>query len=150
MEFEAILHEFGLKTGAGVLAPDENDSVSLLFDNEHEITFLLNKKDGAVLFYSEVGDSRTLDREGCMRLLTASLLGAQTGGAALAVHDRLDKVVLWKRYDDSFEDCTDLEKAINAFLAQIVHWKNQLMAPAPASPDAVPPPPPPFGPGISV
>lgn len=69
-----------------------------------------DERDDAILFWIEIGDSGSLDKKGCMKLLTASLLGAKTGGAALAVHDRLEKIVLWKRHDNRFEDCQDFGK----------------------------------------
>ncbi len=61
-----------------------------------------------------------------MKLFKASLLGAETGGAAFGVHFALNKLVLWKRHDDDFEDCAALEKAINVFIAQIIFWKEML------------------------
>ena len=81
-----------------------------------------------MLFYCELGDASALDKEGCLRLLKASLLGAETGGAAFAVHEQLDKILLWKRFDDAFADCPAFEKALNGFLAQASAWKPRLAA----------------------
>ncbi len=61
-------------------------------------------------------------------LLDASLLGAQTGGAAFAVSRALGKVILWKRHDDAFDDVSALEQAINTFLAAVITWKERLAA----------------------
>lgn len=41
--------------------------------------------------------------------------------------------MLWKRYD-AFTDYPAFERAVNAFLAQVIHWKGRLDAlPAVAS-----------------
>ena len=126
MEFDALLMEFAAKIGLETLRPDADGCLALLFDEAHEIIFAKDERDDAILFWSEIGNSGGLDKDGCMKLLTASLLGAKTGGAALAVHDRLEKIVLWKRHDNRFEDCADFEKAINAFLGEVIHWKEEL------------------------
>ena len=79
---------------------------------------------------AEAVSAGDLDREACMKLFKASLLGAETGGAAFGVHFALDKIVLWKRHDDDFEDCAAPERAINAFITQIIFWKDQLSSSA--------------------
>ena len=126
MIFTDVISEFADKIGIGPLNFDRDGSVALLFDGEHEINFTPDAEDRSVLFHAEVGDSSRLDRDGCLRLLKASLLGAETGGASFAVHEAPGKVVLWKRYDDAFEDCAALENAVNAFIAQVIFWKEQL------------------------
>ena len=53
--------------------------------------------------------------------------GAETDGGALSVWARTGEIVLWKRFD-RFADYPAFEAAINAFLAQIIHWKTRLDA----------------------
>ena len=132
MQFDDVIHAFGEKTGMGSLAVDADGSVGLLFDGEHEITFTPDKEDHSVLFHAEVASASFLDRDACLKLLKASLLGSQTGGAAFSVQEALGKVVLWKRHDDGFEDCSDFERAVNAFLSQVIFWKDSLKNPGTA------------------
>ena len=44
-----------------------------------------------------------------------------------AVWERTGEIVLWKRFD-AFTDYPDFEAAINAFLAQLIHWKARIDA----------------------
>ena len=126
MLFTDVMHEFAENTGIGPLRFDADGSVALLFDGEHEITFTPNAEDRSVLFHAELGPAPTQDGAACLKLLTASLLGAQTGGAALAVHEALGAVVRWKRQDEGFADRAALEHAVNVFLAQVIAWKEKL------------------------
>ena len=132
MQFKDLIQEFTQKIGIGRTGLDDDGSIALLFDDAFEITFTPDGDDGSLLMHCEMGDAGDLDREACMKLFKASLLGAETGGAAFGVHFALDKIVLWKRHDDDFEDCTALEKAINAFITQIIFWKDQLNSPGAA------------------
>ena len=120
MKFQDLISEFTQKIGIGPTGLDEDGSIALRFDDAFEITFTPDGDDASVLLHCEMGDAGTLDRDACMKLFKASLLGAETGGAAFGVHFALDKIVLWKRHDDDFEDCAALEKAINAFIASIL------------------------------
>lgn len=82
---------------------------------------------GAIL-HGTVGDGACLSNPDNLRiLLSASFLGAETDGGALSVWDRTGEIVLWKRFD-AFEDYPAFEAAINAFLAQIIHWKARIDA----------------------
>lgn len=126
MEWTTTLERFGSSIGIDHLAPDVNSSCSLLFDSQYEVTFTHDKEDHALLMYCEIGSASELGKEACLSLLKASLLGAETGGAALSIHDRLDEVVLWKRYDDTITD-VDLKEAVNGFLAQVTVWKKKLV-----------------------
>ena len=132
MQFSEVMSELAEKIGIAPLKFDADGSVALLFDGEHEITFTPHAEDGAVLFSAELAPAPMQSINACLELLKASLLGAKTGGAALAVHEALGTIVLWKRHDDCFTDCTDLEKAINRFLAQVIAWKEHLQSARPA------------------
>ncbi|MBQ7608101.1 MAG: type III secretion system chaperone [Desulfovibrionaceae bacterium] len=126
MNFHKVINDFTQKIGLGQAVFDEDGSITLLFDDAHAITFTPDSEDNAVLLHCELCEADNLDREACMKLLKASLLGASTGGAAFGLHSALDKIVLWKRHDDSFEDCQALEKSVNAFITQIIFWRDQL------------------------
>jgi hypothetical protein len=137
--FESILAEFGQVTGLGELALDRDKSCSLLFDGEHELSLTQETIDGSVFLHAPVGDAP--EEEDVLReFLSASLLGAQTGGAAFALSGKT--LILWKRHD-GFEDYGSLEKAINAFLERLIYWKERSTAKrreAPALPvEALPP-----------
>ena len=123
MKFIDLMNELGRNTGIGQVAPDETGSVTLLFDNEHEITFMPEEGGDAVFFQCETGDASRLDSNGCRALLEASF--SQTDGAAFAIHHELDKVVLWKRYGE-FASYAELEKTVNDFLGLAVVWKKRL------------------------
>ncbi len=126
MEWNAALESFGSSLGIDGLAPDADGSCSLLFDGENEITFTHDREDRAIFMYCEIGDAADLSRNACLELLKASLLGAETGGAALSVHGALGRVVLWKRFDDSALTPDTLGLAVNDFLAQVSVWKKKL------------------------
>ena len=85
MEWNTTLESFGSSLGIDGLAPDADGSCSLLFDGENEITFTHDEEDRAIFMYCEIGDAADLSRNACLALLEASLLGAETGGAALSV-----------------------------------------------------------------
>lgn len=125
MKWTMTLERFGSSIGIDHLAPDVDSSCSLLFDSQHEITFTHDEEDHSLLMYCEIGSASELGKEACLMLLKASLLGAETGGAALAIHDKLEKIVLWKRYDDTITD-DELKEAVNGFLAQVTVWKKRL------------------------
>ena len=130
MKFEEILGEFTEKIGIGTAGLDEDGSIALLFDGEHDITFTPTADDNSILLHCEIGDAGNLDKESFIKLFRASLLGAETGGAAFGVQADPDRLVLWKRHDNDFADCAMLEKVINAFLAQVMFWKEQLGSPS--------------------
>ena len=138
MQFSDAMRELAENSGIGPLQFDADGSVALLFDGEHEITFTPDAEDRSVLFHAELGPAPLQDASACLKLLTASLLGAQTGGAALAVHEALGAVVLWKRHDDSFADRADLERAVNLFLVQVIAWKERLKQTRTTEADAKP------------
>ncbi|WP_418765893.1 type III secretion system chaperone [Mailhella sp.] len=126
MEWTTTLEHFGSSIGIDHLAPDIDSSCSLLFDNKDEIVFTHDREDHSLLMYCEIGDASTLNKEACLTLLKASLLGSETGGAALSVHDKLNQVVLWKRYDDDSLTPETMSLAVNDFLAQVSSWKKRL------------------------
>ena len=129
MKFTEILEQLGISMGLGALTLDTDNACTILFDGEHEVTFIADKHDNAVFLYGKTGTAYTLTQEDCMTLLQASLLGAGAGGAAFSIHKELDEIILWKRHDDAFPDLPALEKAINDFLAHLIVWKKKLASP---------------------
>ena len=127
MEWATTLERFGSSIGIDHLVPDVDNSCSLLFDNEYEVTFTHDEEDHSLLMYCEIGSAAALDKDICLALLKASLLGAETGGAALSVHEPLQEVVIWKRYDDSTLNTATMRNAVNDFLAQASVWKKRLV-----------------------
>ena len=123
MRIIELLNELALSIGISSVTPDETGSVTLLFDNLHSVTFMPDKDSDAVFFQCEIGDASLLGADGCRRLLEASF--SQTDAAAFAIHPTLQKVVLWKRFDD-FASLPAFSKAINDFLGQVVTWKQRL------------------------
>jgi hypothetical protein len=133
MEFSDLFREFGASIGLDELTLDADGSCTLKFDGEHDVTFTLDAEDRSLVIHCEVGEAGSLDKDKCLELMEASLLGAQTGVAALSVHTKLGKIILWKRHDDAHADAADLTKALNSFLAQVISWKERLsQLPAPA------------------
>jgi hypothetical protein len=124
MLFEDILKEFGQTTGIGDIVLDDEGSCSLSFDGEREITFTYDAREQAVFFYARVADAGILrEADACHRLLAASCLGAETGGAAFALYG--NSVLLWKRHEN-LADEPALEKAVNAFLSTLIEWQEKL------------------------
>lgn len=138
MELASLIEDLGRACGLDI-ALDEG-RCTLLFDGAHEVTA---EQDGeAVILHGIVGDGACLSNPDNARvLLAASFLGAETDGGALSVWARTGEIVLWKRFD-AFVDYPAFEAAINAFLAQIIHWKARIAdlpsvaasAPAPFAP----------------
>ena len=126
LKFTDVLGEFSEKLGLGALKPDADGSIAFLFDDRYEITFTPDKDDGSLLMYCEMEDADRLEKPDLCRLMEASVLGARTGGAAFGILGSLNRLVLWKRYDDRFEDVSDLERKVNEFLPQIIYWKEHL------------------------
>ncbi len=122
MRLLELLNELAFSIGIGSVTPDETGSVTLLFDDEHAITFMPDEGT-AVFFQCEIGDASLLESDGSRVLLEASF--SQTDGAAFAIHPALQKVVLWKRYGE-FASRTEFERSINDFLGQVVSWKQRL------------------------
>lgn len=86
------------------------------------------ERDGnAVILHGIAGTGAPVHPDNLRILLTASFLGAETDGGALSVWERTGEIVLWKRFD-AFTDYPDFEAAINAFLAQLIHWKARIDA----------------------
>ncbi len=125
MKWEAAIGEVLAETGLAATVRDGDGAFSLLFDNEHEVSFEPDADDGSVLFHAEVGDSASLDAAGLRSLLEASLLGANTAGAAFSIDSRFGKVVLWKRCHE-FSSAAALRRELEAFLGQVIHWKARI------------------------
>jgi hypothetical protein len=144
MLFEDILKEFGRAAGIGDLVLDDEGSCSLLFDGEREVTLTLDAREECVFLYGRVADADLLrEADACQRLLTASCLGAETGGAAFALYG--NSVLLWKRHEN-LADEPALEKAINAFLPALIEWQEKLArTPDKTAPQANGAPLPPWG-----
>ena len=113
MELASLIEDLGKACGLE-LTLDEG-RCTLRFDGEHDVTI---ERDGnAVILHGIAGDGGCLSNPDNLRiLLTASFLGERTG-----------EIVLWKRFD-AFTDYPDFEAAINAFLAQLIHWKARIDA----------------------
>ncbi|MDR2450682.1 MAG: CesT family type III secretion system chaperone [Candidatus Accumulibacter sp.] len=136
MLFEDILKEFGQATGIGDLVLDDEGSCSLSFDGGQEITLTFDAREEAVFFYARVADAGILrEADACRRLLAASCLGAETGGAAFALYG--NSVLLWKRHEN-LADEPALEKAINAFLPALIEWREKLAKTTDSGPSASP------------
>lgn len=126
MDVTAVLAELGRQTGLGQLGLDAEKRCTLCFDGVHNITFEHDAEDHALLVYGIVGSSAGLRSVGDYKaLLEASLLGAQTGGAAFGLHAATEELVLWKRLGDEFADYTVFAAALNDFLAQFANWKKK-------------------------
>lgn len=124
MEFSYLVESLGKHCGLDLSLSDGR--CTLRFDGEHYVTF--EADEDALVLHGPVGDGLCLSNPDNLRLLlTASFLGAETDGGALSVWQRTGEIVLWKRFD-AFVDYPAFESAVNAFLAQIIHWKGRLKA----------------------
>ena len=99
MELASLIEDLGKSCGLE-LTLDEG-RCTLRFDGEHDVTI---ERDGnAVILHGIAGDGGCLSNPDNLRiLLTASF--------------------------DAFTDYPDFEAAINAFLAQLIHWKARIDA----------------------
>lgn len=129
MDIPSVLHELASRTGLDELALDAERRCSICFDEEHTITFEHNPDDGALLLYAVIGSEPGLrEAQTARALLEASLLGAQTDGAAFGLDARTGEALLWKRLDEYFVTYSAFEQAVNRFLVQVIHWKEALSA----------------------
>lgn len=124
MDVSSLVASLGKTCGLDLSLSDGR--CTLCFDGEHDVTF---EQDGdALILHGPVDDGACLSNpENLRTLLSASFLGAETDGGALSVWGRTGEIVLWKRFD-AFADYPAFESAVNAFLAQIIHWKGRLAA----------------------
>ena len=125
MHFYEAFDKFRAKCGLDVPSLMDGDN-TILFDDQHAVTFQCDKADKSVILSSEICDAVGLGDNDLQMLLEASLFGAQTGGASFALSRQLSKVILWKRQDDSFIDEQALAQVINGFLATVITWKQRL------------------------
>ncbi len=123
MKFFDAMNELAGHVGIGRVVPDETGGATLLFDREHEVSFVPDEDGCGACFQCEVGNASRLGPDGCRALLEASF--SETDGAAFAIHRALDKVVLWKRHGE-FASSNSLGTAINAFLGLAIAWKEHL------------------------
>lgn len=136
MDLPSLLTALAQKMGLDNLQLDADGQCAILFDDQYEITFASNPDDHALLLFSEVGSAVDLDLDTARDLLRASLLGAETSGAALALHEPLQKIILWKRLDADSLESADFEREINAFLPAVIAWKKRLAEPSVATDSA--------------
>lgn len=125
MQYEEIIHTFMAKMGLETSNIDQ-DSLTLLFDDNYEVTFYANPDDHSVIFSCEIINDQYLKPEAAKTLLELSLLGAKTDGAAFSLHRELGAIVLWKRFNNFFENVAEFENAVNKFIAQIILWEEKL------------------------
>lgn len=107
------------------LAIDDGRS-SLLFDDRFNVTFEALPRDEGILLHAKVaGRTTASDPEVLRKILSASVLGARTDGAAFGISPYTGDIILWERVPEP-EDYPALEAAINRFLAQADFWSNAL------------------------
>lgn len=123
MTARELLHELGLRMGLGAIDFDEHTPCTLCFDGKYVVTLHHDPDDRALLLSAPVGGGEPRPEE-LRDLLTASCLGARTGGAAFGLSPETGELLLWKRHDDNLPDCAALETALNAFLAQLAHVQD--------------------------
>ncbi len=92
MKFLEVINELVSGLGLGEVFPDDTGSVTLLFDWEHEVSFVPEEDGVTVIFQSEVGDTSHLTPNEYKALLEASF--SKTDKAAFAIHPVLEKVIL--------------------------------------------------------
>ena len=122
MKLIEALNELASRAGIAQIVPEKTGCVTLLFDNEHEVSFVPEEDGCGVCFQCEVGDASQLGPDGCRALLEASY--SETDGAAFAIHRALEKGILWKRFGE-FYTCAEFEKAVNGFLGVAIAWKTR-------------------------
>ena len=123
MIFLEVLNELARQTGIEGIVPDDTGSTTLLFDGEHEVSFVPDEDGYGVCLQCEICDVSQLDFDACKALLEASF--TETDGAAFAIHRALGKLVIWKRHGE-FTSYAALEKAVNSFIGQTIIWKARL------------------------
>jgi hypothetical protein len=129
MDFPLLIEELGERSGLDGLRLDEQDSCSVLFDDEHEIEFQWDRETGSVLIWCAVGALQDLSEDLSRRLLTQSAFGAATDGAAFGIYEPLNAIVLWQRQPAGFTDLEDFMKVLERFIAQCAYWKQTIGQP---------------------
>ena len=119
-QLPSLLSDLSARLGVAPLDLDDGTQLTLLFDEITRITIDYDPEDKAVIFSGVVGDSDLCRGVDAYRwLLSSSVLGAATGGAAFGLNADTGEIVLWKRYSDSFEDAADIEKELGSFLGTL-------------------------------
>jgi hypothetical protein len=124
----SLLAELGRRANLGELSFDSDGACSLCFDDRHDLTIARDQEERALFLYGTVGQAGPETGEAAWRrLLAATCLGAETGGAGLGMAEDGLSLILWKRHDDNaFADYADFESALNQFLGHMIAFQERL------------------------
>ncbi|MDR1613131.1 MAG: type III secretion system chaperone [Planctomycetota bacterium] len=116
----ALIGQLGVALGLDSLELEDGRQCSLVFNDARRVTIDYSPENREVIFSGVIGPaSRYQSEAGCRRLLSMSLLGVETGGAAFGLAEDTDELLLWKRFDDAFADATDIVRALESFYARM-------------------------------
>ena len=127
-DLASLLAELGRRADLGELSFDSDGTLSLRFDDRYDLTIARDREGRALFLYGAVGQAGPETGEAAWRrLLAATCLGAETGGAGLGVAEDGLSLILWKRHDDgAFADYADFENAVNQFLGHMIDFQERL------------------------
>jgi hypothetical protein len=126
-----LVEELSNRLGLGAIEFGEANPLSLCFDGKFLVTLNHDANDHALILSATLSFDAPREEE-LRALLTSSCLGARTDGAAFGISPDTGELLLWKRWNDEFPDCSALEAALNRFLAQVEYWQQQSSAQAPS------------------
>lgn len=122
---EKVLADFGRTCGLPKLKLDENDSCSLVFDEQYEVTYTRDPEDRSVILSSPIFTATTSRAPMLRHALETSYLGARTRGGTISIDPERNIYVYWKRHDErALESAEDLGDATDRFLMELIRIRQ--------------------------
>ena len=131
MPVRQLLHELGEAIGVGPIKLGGDGVTRLMFGDELVVD--LEQLPGSEVLHLcapvarlDPGLGSKARADLMAGLLTANLLGQDTGGATLALDSTLDEVVLWRGLAPEGLTLDGLKHALEDFLDHLVAWRQRL------------------------
>ena len=124
MSLDDLLAEYGRQTGLGTPSRNADGICRLVFNSLYVVD--IEERDGSATLSAIVGSAEDLGVGTLRSLLSGNLLGDQTGGAALAIDDVDDTVVLCRALPLTGLAYRDFEAALTRFVHAVSYWRDKL------------------------
>lgn len=126
MDINAILQDLSTKSGTTLMLDNDN-RLTLNFDDLYDVTLELNKDNNTVCLYASIlAKASSLSKNNLLMLLQDNLLGVQTKGCSFAINKQNDELVLYKLHENSFADVYQFENELNSFIEIAITYVEKL------------------------
>jgi Tir chaperone family protein CesT len=127
MSVDDLLREFGSRTGLGTLARNRDGICRLIFDGGLVIDIEAPDHDPDLYITAAVGPLETDAGSALLRdLLATNLMGKESAGAALALDQTRDEIVLCRQLPVEALTYRAFERAIESFLNHLERCRAYL------------------------